>query len=449
MRRITFRTCLLTTVVTLTAACTRTFISDLTSGLTATATQSPPTAAPFIFPTSTEASEPTPALIPASISTPVPIFEATLEEVSGTVEVRSGVGSGFTPATTGLTLTVGSELKTGPDSHATVSLTGGGQFQLGSNTRITLTDLLPVVNELHTSLTLDWGQVCAEIDDGALDVVVNPLSVVAKTRPAHLSVIYGGEKEQFSAACLQGSCALGDKSITTGSKLTQVDAAPEPIGGDERGAMEQCTAKIKEPPTDVGAPITVTPTVSPTTSTPILGQHIVRGGETLFCIGRGYGVLPSAIAQANGLAAPYTLSPGQALGIPAVRWYGIPSGPVCARQFRSPYPGLSITTSGLTPTPTTASASTQPPSGSPLAITTSVLCIYNCGSREGNYMLRIQVFAAGGVAPYTFDPGSSFDVTLRHCVEGVDRAGVVTVRSADGQTASEAWHYHDASCPSP
>jgi LysM repeat protein len=64
-----------------------------------------------------------------------------------------------------------------------------------------------------------------------------------------------------------------------------------------------------------------------------LGQHVVRRGETLYCIGRAYAVQPLAIAQANGLRRPYTLFPGQVLNIPNVLWPKIPAGPVCARQF--------------------------------------------------------------------------------------------------------------------
>ena len=66
---------------------------------------------------------------------------------------------------------------------------------------------------------------------------------------------------------------------------------------------------------------------------PILGSHTVRAGETLFCIGRAYRVLPSAIASTNGISAPYRLFVGQVLKIPNVPWTNIPPGPTCARQF--------------------------------------------------------------------------------------------------------------------
>jgi lysozyme len=46
------------------------------------------------------------------------------------------------------------------------------------------------------------------------------------------------------------------------------------------------------------------------------GVHIVRYGETLFSIGRWYGVNPWAIANANGLANPNYIYAGQRLMIP-------------------------------------------------------------------------------------------------------------------------------------
>lgn len=99
---------------------------------------------------------------------------------------------------------------------------------------------------------------------------------------------------------------------------------------------------------------TPTPGPSPTptpigTGTP--GKHIVRAGETLYCIGRAYTVSPWAIATTNGLYPPYRLYVGQVLTIPNVPWTNIPAGPVCARQF----PG--------TPPPPTPGPTPPPPVG--------------------------------------------------------------------------------------
>ena len=78
----------------------------------------------------------------------------------------------------------------------------------------------------------------------------------------------------------------------------------------------------------------------PALAADIIGKHVVKRGETLYCIGRGYGVLPSAIAQQNNIRSPFTLFPGQVLNIPATQWKSIPNGPVCTPQFASPYPSL-------------------------------------------------------------------------------------------------------------
>lgn len=49
--------------------------------------------------------------------------------------------------------------------------------------------------------------------------------------------------------------------------------------------------------------------------------HVVRAGETLFSIGRLYGVSPWAIASANHLYNADRIYAGQCLYIPAVYYY--------------------------------------------------------------------------------------------------------------------------------
>ncbi len=99
------------------------------------------------------------------------------------------------------------------------------------------------------------------------------------------------------------------------------------------------------------------------TPAPVVGEHVVQKGETLYCLGRGYGVVPSAIAAANGLSAFAHLLVGQVLKIPAVQWVGIPPGPVCVPQFPPPFPSLYVGTPvSVTGTPTSplATATTIP-----------------------------------------------------------------------------------------
>ncbi len=105
-------------------------------------------------------------------------------------------------------------------------------------------------------------------------------------------------------------------------------------------------APTLEPPTALPLP-TATPelptSAPPTPITPgaVLGQHIVQSGETLFCIGRAYGVHPEAIALANQLDPNTTVAVGQVLQIPAEQWTDIPPGAACPPQFVSPFPGVS------------------------------------------------------------------------------------------------------------
>ncbi|MGD8243691.1 MAG: LysM peptidoglycan-binding domain-containing protein [Anaerolineae bacterium] len=64
----------------------------------------------------------------------------------------------------------------------------------------------------------------------------------------------------------------------------------------------------------------------------ILGYHTVQPGETLYCIGRAYGVDPYAIASENGIVNPNLISVGMVLGIPDAP-KSLPPGRVCPPQF--------------------------------------------------------------------------------------------------------------------
>ena len=64
----------------------------------------------------------------------------------------------------------------------------------------------------------------------------------------------------------------------------------------------------------------------------ILGYHTVQPKETLYCIGRAYGVDPYAIARENSILNPNLIHPGQRLAIPNVP-RSLPPGRVCPRQF--------------------------------------------------------------------------------------------------------------------
>ena len=63
-----------------------------------------------------------------------------------------------------------------------------------------------------------------------------------------------------------------------------------------------------------------------------IGQHVVKPGETLFCIARAYQVSPWSISAHNGIVNPNRIYPGQVLAIPNA-YTSTPAGPTCAAQF--------------------------------------------------------------------------------------------------------------------
>jgi LysM repeat protein len=209
--------------------------------------------------------------------------------------------------------------------------------------------------------------------------------------------------------------------------------------------LEPATATATiEPPTSTPFPsptlpefqATVTPLpFTPLPPAPIIGRHVVQPGETVFCIARGYGVLPGAIIQANDLPYPsFFVAAFQVLRIPQVQWLNIVAGPVCAPQFTSPFQGLTM--------PTPASAT---PAGSRLTVSVDFRCTANCGSQDGTYILHFDVEPSGGMLPYTYDPAQSFYIgNLPHCQTG---SGSVTVTSAEGHVVQQTWQYIDSACP--
>lgn len=139
----------------------------------------------------------------------------------------------------------------------------------------------------------------------------------------------------------------------------------------------------------------------------ILGQHTVQKGETLYCIGRAYGVHPRAIAEANGLGWFYLLQPGQALKIPAVQWVDIAPGPVCVAQFASPYAGLPASTA------TAALISTATPPGAAISAGQHVVqkgeTLFCIGRAYEVQPLAIAQANALRV-PYTLQPGQKLNI---------------------------------------
>lgn len=443
---------------------------------------------------------PTPINADVPTASGAPNRWATIAEHSGTVNARAASNQVWAKASRGQKLSEGSQIHTSEASQALVTLSEGSKIRLAPNTAFTFNILNQYLENQITSIALDSGTVWLFLTGGAFDVETQ--LGVASARTAYMSVAYDAQKETLMVSCLRGTCSFSDTFIPGLSKMTfakgvgtiesltmtdlgewgqQPEATQFAFMATEAVAQGNATLPVVETatpaptlaasatsqqPSATPLPPTTAPTqnvvVSPAPSAtptaprptalilptntllpftpippaPTIGQHLVGQGETLFCIARVYGVLPASIAQANGLNLPFNVFPGQVLKIPAVQWREIIPGPVCAPQFTSPFPGLPFTT----PTPL-ASAT---PAGPPLVINIQLQCTDNCGSSTGTYTLRLVVEATGGVPPYTYTPDQTFDVfEIPHCQDG---NGTVTVTSADGQTLSQAWTYHDPSC---
>lgn len=67
----------------------------------------------------------------------------------------------------------------------------------------------------------------------------------------------------------------------------------------------------------------------------VLAHHTIQPGDTLFCIARGYGVDPWAIASQNRILKSNLIYPGVVLAIPNVP-ATLPPGPTCPPQSGGP-----------------------------------------------------------------------------------------------------------------
>lgn len=410
---------------------------------------------------------------------------AVVQDIVGTLETRPDATGNWLPAGKGLILEAGYQLRTGPQSRVQIQFTEGTRLTLDANTLVTLSLFRPTTTEPFTALGLEQGRVWLALSGGPASAAdVETAAGLALARNAFMSAGYDPATRTLSVTCLQGACHLGNTPIPEGHKLVSVNGqsqAPTPMTlGDfgiwgvnvpeatelapyatEAVAQNNITLPAPETATPTAVPAftatpapttppdqptaTLPPPLPPTlppppapTATPIvsIGMHRVLSGETLFCIGRVYGVDWRAIAHANGVPYPYAVRAGQNLIIPADRWMNILPGPVCAPQFTSPFPGLPYET----PTPP-ATATPAPPLN---FIEVAVLCVGGCNAEAPAFRIRIISRAEGGAPPLIFSPAVEFDVDAPRCSV---RSGTVTVTSADGQQASRSWWYGDEFCP--
>jgi LysM repeat protein len=142
----------------------------------------------------------------------------------------------------------------------------------------------------------------------------------------------------ISADTQEGYIAVGEVSPTATNTPTPTSTptpTPTPTGTSTTPTPTPTPTSTSTTPTPTPAP-----TSTPSPSTEILGYHTVQPGETLYCIGRAYGVNPFTIASQNNILNPNRIYAGTVLAIPDAP-YTLPTGRVCPRQFN-----------GSTPSPT-------------------------------------------------------------------------------------------------
>lgn len=196
---------------------------------------------------------------------------------------------------------------------------------------------------------------------GAIDFAVQQINRNAITGSGTLmSINFRGKASGTSPLTFRAV-----PSAPTGSNLAEIEGAPiahttqsgsvAVTGATATPTFTPTPSPTAEGPTATGT--TPTPTPSPTTGTTPMptstgntptpsatagsgtpGIHIVRPGETLFCIGRAYAVIPWAIAQYNRIYPASRIFAGQRLVIPNVPWPSVPAGPTCPRQFQGTPP---------------------------------------------------------------------------------------------------------------
>lgn len=332
---------------------------------------------------------------------------ATIGEIINTVEARESFEAEFSQVEDGLVLTVGGQLRTGAESGTRVDFSEGAIVRLGENSFLTIDANTNAGGDPFTSFQFGIGKLWASITGGSLEV--NTPIGVATVRGSYAFFEYvpgdpnDVNDDTLTVKCLEGSCRA--ENDTVDEKLGNLEQITLTGGGDEFirerldfddvqefvdnnpevGGALVATLIAAPPPTDTPAtPSAIlptdtgtsfptdtatsapTPTLPPVTvapSVPILGRHTLESGETLFCVGRAYGVLPNAIAQANNINLGTDVQFGQVLAIPAVQWVNIPPGPVCPPQFDSPFPGLPVSTD--TPVATDTPFITATPTSTP------------------------------------------------------------------------------------
>lgn len=331
---------------------------------------------------------------------------ATISELIGDVNGRARPDESLAPVDVGFQLKIGGEVRTGAEARARLDFSDQSIVRLSANSAYTLQAVNTAADgSVLARIKLTAGRIWVSLFGGQVEVET-PLGV-ASVRGSFAVFTYDPgdpndpNDDVLVIDCIEGQCGarnptineqmsnmerlvLGGNQTLLRFTLTGQDvldflnenpesqrvvatltAAPPMNTATFTPEPEQPTATSTAtlaPATQVTVIVpTATATLTPAPNNPpplnaqILGTHTVRPGDSLFCIGRGYGVLPSAIANTNAISLNTELSVGTTLQIPAVRWNNIPVGPSCGGQFSSPF--------APTATPTLPPAASATPQG--------------------------------------------------------------------------------------
>ncbi len=138
-----------------------------------------------------------------------------------------------------------------------------------------------------------------------------------------------------------GGTTVAEGAAGEGATPTLPPVATTTGGGETApaGTPAPGTAQAPQLVPTVAPPVTAAPQVQPTVPAQVNAQgnvvYVVKPGETLFSIGRLFGVNPYSIAAANNIPYPYIIYPGQQLIIPTGT---TPPGPTPYPPGPTPYP---------------------------------------------------------------------------------------------------------------
>jgi hypothetical protein len=142
---------------------------------------------------------------------------ATLNEISGVVEIKNPNANDFTAAQNGENLEVGGQIRTSADGKVRLDLSSGTILRVAPSSLFIFKSNAPIIGGLFTKLKLEAGKVFVVLNGGSLDIETP--SGVASVRGSYMAVGFDPVTRQINVSCLEGICAVGDIPIPAGQVL--------------------------------------------------------------------------------------------------------------------------------------------------------------------------------------------------------------------------------------